>query len=34
MVTIDIRATDKDGVRVDIVWNQESVNDHRHYVGI
>ena len=33
-VTIDIRANDKDRVRVDVVWNQESVSDPRHYVGI
>ena len=33
-VTIDIRANDKDRVRVDVVWNQESDSDPRHYVGI
>ena len=33
-VTIDIRANDKDRVRVDVVWNQESVSGPRHYVGI
>ena len=33
-VTIDIAANDKDRVGVDVVWNQESVNDPRHYVGI
>ena len=33
-VTIDIRVNDSDGVRVDVVWNEESVNDHLHYVGI
>ena len=33
-VTIDMRANDKDRVRVDVVWNQESVSDPRHYVGI
>ena len=32
-VIIDRRANDKDRVRVDVVWNQESVNDPRHYVG-
>ena len=32
--TIDIRANDKDRVRVDVVWNQESVSDPRHYAGI
>ena len=32
-VTIDIRANDKDRARVDVVWNQESVNDSRHFVG-
>ena len=32
--TIDIRAHGKDRVRVDVVWNQESINDPRHYVGI
>ena len=32
--TIDIRANDKDRVRVDVAWNQESTNDPRHYVGI
>ena len=32
--TFDIRANDKDRVRVDVVWNQESINDPRHYVGI
>ena len=25
---------DSDAVRVDVVWNEESVNDHLHYVGI
>ena len=33
-VTIGIRANDKDRVRVDVVWNQESFSDPRHYVGI
>ena len=33
-VTIDITANDKDRVGVDVVWNQESVNDPRHYVGV
>ena len=33
-VTIGRRANDKDRVRVDVVWNQESVNDPRDYVGI
>ena len=32
--TIDIRAHDKDRVRVDALWNQGSVNDRRHCVGI
>ena len=35
--TIDTRANDKDTadrVRVDVVWNPESVSDPRHYVGI
>ena len=32
--TSDIRANDKDGVRVDVVWDQESISDLRHYVGI
>ena len=31
--TSDIRATHKNRVRVDVVWNQESINDPRHYVG-
>ena len=33
-VTIGIRANDKEKVGVDVVRNQESVNDPRHYVGI
>ena len=33
-VTIGITANDKDRVGFDVVWNQESVNDPRHYVGI
>ena len=33
-ITIDRRANDKDRVRVDVVWTQESVNDPRNYVGI
>ena len=33
-VTIDISANDKDGVGVNVVWNQESITDARHYVGI
>ena len=32
--TIDTRSNDKDRVRVDVVRNQESVSDPRHYVGI
>ena len=32
--TIDVMAKDKDGVRVDVVWNQESINDPRHYADI
>ena len=32
--TIDIRADDKDRVRVDVAWHQESVSAPRHYVGI
>ena len=32
--TMEMRANDKDRVRVDVVWNQESGNDSRHYVGI
>ena len=32
--TIDARANDKGRVRVDVVWNQESINDPRRYVGI
>ena len=31
---VGIRANDKDTVRVDVVWNQESVNDARHYAGM
>ena len=31
-VTIDIGANGKDRVRVDVVWNQESVDDHGQYV--
>ena len=31
---IDMRANDKDRVRVDVVWNQQSVSDPRHYAGI
>ena len=33
-IPVDIRANDKDRVRVDVVWNQESINDPRRYVGI
>ena len=33
-VTNDITANDKDRVGADVVWNQESVNDLRHYFGI
>ena len=33
-ITIDIRANDKDRVRVDVVWNQDSSNEPRHHVGI
>ena len=33
-VTMDIRANDKDRVRVNVVWNQESASDPLHYVGI
>ena len=32
--TIDIRANDKDRVRVDVAWNQEPITEPRHYVGI
>ena len=32
--TVDIRRNDKDRCRVDVVCNQESINDPRHYVGI
>ena len=31
---MEMRANDKDRVRIDVVWNQESVNDSRHCVGI
>ena len=33
-VTIDITANDEDRVGVDVVWNQESVHDARHYVTV
>ena len=33
-VTSDIRANDKARVRVDVVWNQESVTHPRHHDGI
>ena len=33
-VTIDIRANGKDRVRVDVLWNQESVKDPRHCIGM
>ena len=32
--TIDIKKNEKDRVRVYVAWNQESINDPRHYVGI
>ena len=33
-IAIDRRADDRDRVRVDVLWTQESVNDPRNYVGI
>ena len=33
-ITIDITSNDKDRVGVDVAWNQEAVNDPRHYVGV
>ena len=33
-ITIHMRANDKERVRDDVDWNQESAFDPRHYVGI